>query len=377
MIESLSNRSDYPSLLDYTYLNQASLGLIGTPAVEAMNDFLYNIARHGNLKMSDEEEVNFFNPLKRNIAKLLDANEEQIAILGSASEILGQLPYIFKPKKYSKIIAVSTDFPALTRPWISYCKTHSCIMHFVDENADTNLTDQIIQAIDKNTAVIAVSLIQFSTGSKIDIDKLKIVSKKAGIKLIIDITQAAGAIPISTRSIDADVIVCSGYKWLGGHGGIGIAVVSPAFLKKDPLLTGWMGAPDPFNMNAKQDSYSPNARKYTIATMSYISIKGLEVAISEILNLNPTKIAAHANRLKIILSERLEKTRWNLYHQIKDDNSCSHIVSLESCSESVNKQYSKLKKHKIICGIRNKRIRISLSHYNDETDINKLIIALK
>ena len=73
MIESLSKRTDYPSLLDYTYLNQASLGLIGTPAVEAMNDFLYNVARHGNLKMSDEQEVNFLNQLKRNIAKLLNA----------------------------------------------------------------------------------------------------------------------------------------------------------------------------------------------------------------------------------------------------------------------------------------------------------------
>ena len=61
MIESLSKRTDYPSLLDYNYLNQASLGLIGSPAVEAMNDFLYHVARHGNLKMSDEQEINFLN----------------------------------------------------------------------------------------------------------------------------------------------------------------------------------------------------------------------------------------------------------------------------------------------------------------------------
>ena len=62
-----------------------------------MNDFLYNVARHGNLKMSDEQELNFLNQLKRNIAKLLNAKEEHVAIMGSASEMLGQLPYIFKP----------------------------------------------------------------------------------------------------------------------------------------------------------------------------------------------------------------------------------------------------------------------------------------
>ena len=159
-----------------------------------MNDFLYNVARHGNLKMSDEQELNFLNQLKRNIAKLLNANEEHVAIMGSASEMLGQLPYIFKPKKNTKIVAISTDFPALTRPWIAYCKIHSCEMHFVEDDKSTNLTEQIIQAIDKRTSVVTVSLVQFSTGTKIDIQDLVAATKQAGAKLIIDITQAAGAI---------------------------------------------------------------------------------------------------------------------------------------------------------------------------------------
>jgi len=376
MIESLSKRTDYPSLLDYNYLNQASLGLIGSPAVEAMNDFLHNVARHGNLKMSDEQEINFLNPLKRNIAKLLDTKEEHVAIMGSASEMLGQLPYIFKPKKNTKIVAVSTDFPALTRPWISYCKTQLCEMHFVEDDKSTNLTDQIIQAIDKRTAIVTVSLVQFSTGTKIDIQKLTTVTKQAGAKLIIDITQAAGAIPISVRNIDADVLVCSGYKWLGGHGGIGIALTSPEFLKKDPIMTGWMGAPDPFNMQAKNSSYSQDARKYTMATMSYISIRGLEVAVNELLNLNMINISLHANKLKNLLSTQLKGTQWNLYRPEDDIDTSSHIVSIESFSHNIRKQFEKLKSNAIICGIRNDRIRISISHYNNQMDIEKLLNAL-
>ncbi len=376
MIESLSKRTDYPSLLDYNYLNQASLGLIGSPAVEAMNDFLHNVARHGNLKMSDEQEINFLNPLKRNIAKLLDTKEEHVAIMGSASEMLGQLPYIFKPKKNTKIVAVSTDFPALTRPWISYCKTQLCEMHFVEDDKSTNLTDQIIQAIDKRTAIVTVSLVQFSTGTKIDIQKLSTITKQAGAKLIIDITQAAGAIPISVRNIDADVLVCSGYKWLGGHGGIGIALTSPEFLKKDPIMTGWMGAPDPFNMQAKNSSYSQDARKYTMATMSYISIRGLEVAVNELLNLNMINISLHANKLKNLLSTQLKGTQWNLYRPEDDIDTSSHIVSIESFSHNIRKQFEKLKSNAIICGIRNDRIRISISHYNNQMDIEKLLNAL-
>jgi hypothetical protein len=39
------------------YLNQASLGLIGGSAVSSMHAFLDDVGRHGNLRMSDIEEV--------------------------------------------------------------------------------------------------------------------------------------------------------------------------------------------------------------------------------------------------------------------------------------------------------------------------------
>ena len=49
MISSPFDRLDYPSLRQSVYLNQASLGLIGQPAVTAMHTFIDNVARHGNL----------------------------------------------------------------------------------------------------------------------------------------------------------------------------------------------------------------------------------------------------------------------------------------------------------------------------------------
>jgi hypothetical protein len=51
MISSLFDRLDYPSLLQGVYLNQASLGLIGQPAVTAMHTFIDDVARHGNLNI--------------------------------------------------------------------------------------------------------------------------------------------------------------------------------------------------------------------------------------------------------------------------------------------------------------------------------------
>src|SRR4029077_4815186 len=53
MTPSPFDRLDYPSLRQSVYLNQASIGLIGQQAATAMHTFIDDVARHGNLYMSD------------------------------------------------------------------------------------------------------------------------------------------------------------------------------------------------------------------------------------------------------------------------------------------------------------------------------------
>ncbi len=118
MIPSPFNRLDYPSLRQSVYLNQASLGLIGQPAVTAMHTFIDDVARHGNLYMSDGDEVGYCETLRERVARLLHCDSAQVAIVAGASEILGQLPLLLQPRLNSTILAVSSDFPAITRPWL-------------------------------------------------------------------------------------------------------------------------------------------------------------------------------------------------------------------------------------------------------------------
>jgi hypothetical protein len=56
---------------------------------------------------------------------------------------------------------------------------------------------------------------------------------------------------------------CAHSKWLGGHGGIALAVLDPELLTMPPPSPGWMGAPDPFAMDAQQLLLAPDARRYT------------------------------------------------------------------------------------------------------------------
>ena len=376
MISSLLPRSDYPTLTGSVYLNQASLGLVGRPAVEAMHAFLDDVARHGNRFMSDRDEVAYFEALRERGARLLNVDADEIAIIGGASELLGQLPYLLRPESGSGVLAVASDFPAVTRPWLRLADQGGCAVRFVDDAPSVDLTDALIDALDEKTAVLAVSQVQYATGTVLDVPRLREASHAVGASLIVDATQAAGAIPVDASAWDADVVVCSGYKWLGGHGGVALAAVSPRLLEEAPPLPGWMGAPEPFDFDARRLLLANNARRFTQSTMSYVSMAGLAVAVDQLLALGATRIEAHSNQLAAILTEELSALGWDPFRVANDAAAASHIVSIAHPGRSDEVVSTALHEHDIVCSTRGGRIRVSLAPYNDESDVRRLVEAL-
>ncbi len=375
MIPSLFNRLDYPSLSQSVYLNQASLGLIGQPAVTAMHIFIDDVARHGNLYMSDSDEVGYCETLRERAARLLHCDSALVAIVSCASEILGQLPFLLQPRLNSTILAVSSDFPAITRPWLRLAALKGHSVRFVDDQPTCDLTDTLIDAIDENTAVVAVSSVHYATGTVVDISRLRRSTAQVGARLVVDATQAAGAMQVDAAAWHADAVVASGYKWLGGHGGVALAIMSPLLLEQIPALPGWMGASDPFEFDATSVSLAIDARRYTQSTMSYASMAGLTVAVEQLLSLGQARIEAHARTLAAMLVRGASKYGWQPFRSLGDPAASPHIVSLGHPRESVQAVVESLRGNNVVCGIRGGRIRISLAPYNDASDVNALIEA--
>jgi cysteine desulfurase/selenocysteine lyase len=376
MTSSLLDRSEYPCLRDNVYLNQASLGLIGEPAVAAMHSFLESVARHGNLYMSDSDEINYGHALRGVAGRLFHNDPSRIAILASASELLGQFPLLFRLKSNATILAVSSDFPAITRPWVRQSHFEKIRVRFVDDLPNRDLTDAIIDAIDETTRVIAISSVQYATGTLVDVRRLARSALKVGAILIVDATQAAGAMRVDTSTLEADAVVTSGYKWLGGHGGVGLAAVSEFLLKQLPILPGWMGASDPFDFDAKSLSFASDARRLTQSTMSYVSIAGLTVSIEQLLSLGENRIEAHARQLAAMLVDGAREYGWEPFHDVHGVSASPHIISLAHSRQSARETVEKLREQRIICSARGERIRVSLAPYNDAGDVVKLLQAL-
>ena len=376
MASSLIDRRVYPTLRDCVYLNQASLGLIADPAVEAMHHLLDRAVRHGNLHLSDEDEAGFLDGLRQRAARLLSVRDAEIAILSSASELLGQAPLLLAPRQGSKVIAVATDFPAITRPWLRMEKHGECRVEFVEDRPGSDLTADLIARIDAHTSVVAVGWVQYATGTKIDVPRLRAATDEAGVRLVLDATQGAGAMACDGGTWRADLMVSSGYKWLGGPGGVAIGALAPDVIDQIPPLPGWMGAPSPFAFDATRIAVAEGARRFTQSTMSYLSVAGLTTAMDQLMAIGLDRVEQHATRLRDLMLHEIEDRGWLPFRSNADPAAASHIVSLRRPgTESAGVQVQ-LSRAGIVCGLRGDRLRVSLSLFNDEDDIAALARAL-
>ena len=375
MIAPLVDRSAYPTLLGSVYLNQASLGLIGDPAVQTMHSMLDGVARHGNLHLSDEEEAGFLADLRAGAAALLSADRRRVAIVSSASELLSQAPFLLSPPPGSKVVCVATDFPAITRPWLRLAERGGCVVEFVGEEPGSDLTADVVSRIDGDTSVVALGWVQYATGTVVDVPVLRAATERAGASLVLDVTQGAGPLPVDADVWRPDVLVSSGYKWLGGHGGVAIGVLADEVASQAPPLPGWFGAADPFAFDATQLSLAPDGRRFTQSTMSYVSVAGLTTAIDALLATGIAEVQQHAAQLAARLVERVEPLGWRPYRPLDDPASSPHIVAMTG-EEPAVAAAQRLRRHGIVCSARGDRLRVSLAAYNDESDLDALADAL-
>ena len=197
-MSALVARSRYEALSDCVYLNQASLGLIPRESVDAMARFVQDVAQYGNVRMPDATEARVLDDLRDAASALLDAPQRSIAVIGGASEGLGQVAAALATGS-AEVLLVPTDFPSVTYPWLGARARLGTTIRWVEDEPQTDLSTALIEAISRSTSVVCISAVQYATGTAIDVRAVAKRAHEVGAKIVVDATQLAGAGPVSMR----------------------------------------------------------------------------------------------------------------------------------------------------------------------------------
>ena len=225
---------------------------------------------------------------------------------------------------------------------------------------DTAPLNDLAGNISSKHAVVAFSLVQSIDGSIADLSSISNACRQVGALLCLDITQAAGWLPFDASQ--ADVIVCSSYKWLMGPNGPAFIVLRPELVDQfRQLQPNWFACEDrnaaPYGVDFPA---STTASKFDVVP-GLISLSALLPSLNWINDVGVASIYQHNTRLSGVLCGRMNIP-------CKE----SAIVMLD-----VPDAARKLKAHGIRASIRGQRVRIAIHVYNNDEDIDVLVGALQ
>jgi selenocysteine lyase/cysteine desulfurase len=209
-----------------SYLNTASYGLPPQPGWDAMQAAL---ADWQGGRTSWEAWGDATHAAREAFAQMVGVAGERVAVGATVSELVG---LVAASVARGRLVCAEGDFTSLVWPWL--------VKGF--DVTEVPLA-RLAETVDSSTDVVAVSVVQSSSGALADLDAIVAAARARGALVVLDATQACGWLPLDPSRFDA--VACAGYKWLCSPRGTAYLTLGDALLERvPPLHAGWFAGED-------------------------------------------------------------------------------------------------------------------------------------
>ena len=133
--------------------------------------------------------------------------------------------------------------------------------------------DRVVDAIDERTALVNLSLVLFRSAHLQDVRPAIEKAHRVGARVVLDLYQAAGAVPVDVTALGTDFAVGGSVKWLCGGPGAGYLYVRPDLLSVlRPAVVGWAGHSEPFQFRPGPIDYAEGLERFQSGTPNVPSL---------------------------------------------------------------------------------------------------------
>lgn len=325
------------------------------------------------------------NSLRSLFAKLVNApTSDDIAIMPAVSYGLATVAKNIDPDKGNTIVIAGEQFPSNVYAWKRFCKEHDCRIKVIDppkgfDNRGKQWNGRILDAIDSDTLLVALGNVHWTDGTWFDLKTIGAKTRDHDAYFVIDGTQSVGALPIDVQDIQADALICAGYKWLMGPYSMTLGYFGPRLQDGIPLEEGWIVRKDSEDFSGLidyKDDYQPGAVRFDVGERSnFILVPMMIEALKQILDWGPENVQTYCQHL----TANLEKGLPDHGYQIEDSEwRAGHMFGIRlPASVSLKKLQQQLDEHNIHVSVRGSAVRISPNVYNNAQDIDALYNVLK
>jgi kynureninase len=254
-------RSEFPILERSTYMISNSLGAMPRGVYDSMRAYADSWAERG-VRAWEEGWWEMAVGVGDKIAPLIGAGPGEISLHQNVTLIQAVIASCFDFRgPRNKIVMTDLEFPSIQYFYHEQRRLGARVQLLESEDPVRINLEKFLAAIDETTLLVPISLVLFRSSYIVDARAIIERAHRVGAHVILDVFQAAGAIPIDVHALGADFAVGGVLKWLCGGPGVGYLYVRDDLRAKlRPALTGWIAHRRPFGfeagaIDAREDSF--------------------------------------------------------------------------------------------------------------------------
>jgi selenocysteine lyase/cysteine desulfurase len=235
-------RGDFPSLRkrpdgqEFAFLDGPGGSQVPEAVIRAIEDVYAtcNVNTHGNFPPSREVDRRM-DVARDTLAAFLGAPGPQCISFGQNMTTLNfalsaAIGYTLKPG--DEVLITQLDHEANRGPWLRL-KDRGMVINEVKLLESGELDTADMQAkITSRTRVFAIGASSNALGTVNDVALARRLTKAVGALLVVDAVHYAPHFPLDVIAMDADFLLCSGYKFYGPH--VGVLYSKPGALDRLP-----------------------------------------------------------------------------------------------------------------------------------------------
>jgi selenocysteine lyase/cysteine desulfurase len=378
--QSIDWKNEWFPIDDATYLNFAAHAAI--PRV-ALNAVQASVA--AKMRPHIVDDLSFFSvaaSLRQTLATLIGASPDEIALTSGAGAGLAAIAYALEWSAGDEVIIARGEFPVQYTTWKPMEAREGIKVRIAVPQGQFIQADDLVAAMTPRTRVISVSHVRFDDGSMLDVPSLAAVCKRNGTLLVLDVSQSCGAIPMNVRNLQADFIVCAGYKYLLSPWGTGFLWTKTQNL--DSLRPGpynWLSQRvESFaRLNLVDPEPAPTLSRWDSAEAASIynfNLTVMDASAKFVLDASPALIRDHSQALIDYFFERLPDGYRLASPRQASQRGVFGCIEVGSRGDT-EFLYQALRDERFVVALREGKIRVAPHLLNSTEDIDRLLFVME
>jgi kynureninase len=250
MDEQQAWREHFPVLSRTVYMISNSLGAMPRATADHLAEYAEIWATRG-VRAWEEHWWEMARETGNRVARIINAPADTVSMHENVTTAhMVALSTLDATPRKRTIVCQESDFPSMLYLFQAQQRAGFDV-RIVPAEPDLSMSlERMLAAIDDQTLVVCLSHVLFKTSY---ITEARAVIERAhqfGARVILDVYQSAGIIPVDVVALEVDVAVGGCLKWLCGGPGASFMYTRPDLLTStSPRYTGWVAQRQPFEFD--------------------------------------------------------------------------------------------------------------------------------